>query len=151
MSNKTHDEEDFCEIYVFSMISPASFARRLSKVMGGDCYGEMVESSRGKVEVEVNPFRNLFRALLPTDSNFISFPLVLDVVPSTSDSSDAIRYYSDVLTHVWNMGYSAIAACSNESDLPKQGGALTSHQWGWLAWLRKPREPGSSDEKEQHH
>ena len=59
-----------------------------------------------------------------TSADFLGWPIKIDIGADPVDPA-IVDYVTRILTAAWNLGWSAVAACDFEDELPDQGGRST--------------------------
>ncbi|MFI7638087.1 hypothetical protein [Nonomuraea sp. NPDC049400] len=74
--------------------------------------------SAGAVEIEIRRNDNCTH----DGTDFPTWPIKMEIGRGNATSHQVIETVSKILTHAWQAGHDAVAACDYEDELPDHGG-----------------------------
>ncbi len=120
MNEIEYNDDLWCKIYVDTDISRDELVGVVAQITGGLLDGITVSTGLTDVHISVNDaFDETRRRQRP--SGFLYFRYYMDVEAFPDQPRAAqIALVSRLLQHFWAQGWSAVAACDYEDELPKR-------------------------------
>ncbi|MEU4546871.1 hypothetical protein [Nonomuraea dietziae] len=110
-----HDRYDYCGLYLRGASREAAIelTARATGATRDDCLLRV-----GTIEIEIRRNDNSTH----DGADFPTWPIKMEIERGNATSRQVIETVSKILTHAWQAGHDAIAACDYEDELPDHGG-----------------------------
>ncbi|MEV6157051.1 hypothetical protein AB0L53_42590 [Nonomuraea sp. NPDC052129] len=106
---------DYCGLYLRGASEDAAIALA-ARATGATRDGRLL--CVGTIEIEIRRNDNGIH----DGADFPTWPIKMEIERGNATSRQVIETVSKILTHAWQAGCDAVAACDYEDELPEQGG-----------------------------
>ncbi|MCH8290755.1 1,4-dihydroxy-6-naphthoate synthase [Candidatus Poribacteria bacterium] len=116
------DNDLYCKIYVDTDMTHDQLVKTVARLLAGTVEMNTVAMSNCEIDVRKNEdFDDIRRKEFP--DGFLYFRYYMDVEVLTGQQRESqVELISNLLKHLWSLGFPAIASCDFEAELPQRGG-----------------------------
>ncbi|MGP3955923.1 hypothetical protein ACTWPT_07985 [Nonomuraea sp. 3N208] len=109
------DRYDYCGLYLQGVSEDAAI-ELAARAIGATRDGRLLRV--GTIEIEIR--RN--SDCTHDGPDFPTWPIKMEIERGNATSHQVIETVTKILTHAWQAGHDAVAACDYEDELPDHGG-----------------------------